>query len=111
MTIVRTLAIAAATLAALTAVATPAAAQNGTGRLAATEARQDRQQARIGDGLTSGRINPREAARLDRQQARIDHGQTRLAADGNFSRRDHARISHRQHHASHRIARSKHNRR
>lgn len=109
MNMIRIMAITSAAMAVFAAI--PAAAQYGNGRLAATEARQARQDARIDRGIANGRINPHEADRLDRQQTRIDRMQNRLAADGNFSRRDYARIDARQRAASHRIYRTRHNRR
>lgn len=80
-------------------------------RLAATESRDAFQESRITAGAANGSINIAEASRLNSQQARIDQGQTRLAADGHFSRRDYARIDYRQDKANRNIARARVNRR
>lgn len=80
-------------------------------RIAATESRDSHQETRITNGIAGGTINAAEAARLNSQQARIDNGQARLAADGNFSRRDYARINYRQSRASSQIFRARNNRR
>jgi hypothetical protein len=74
------------------------------------ESRSVRQTTRIDRGVSTGRINEREAARLYAQQGRIDTRQDRLAADG-YTRRDHARISNRQVDAARNIRRARYNRR
>ena len=94
------------------AAAAPAAASptpRSDARLAATENRDARQDARIATGTASGRITSNESARLSASQARIDNTQARLSADGYFSRRDYARVSYRQSRASYGIARARHN--
>ncbi len=94
----------------------PAAAQTtglrpGESRLAADQARADRQAQRVDAGVAAGSINRREAARLDRRQAGIERGTTRLAADGRYSRTDAARIDRRQDASSRNIARARRNQR
>lgn len=101
------IALAGASLAALPAAAQTAGSDR---RLAASETRQGWQETRIASGVASGSINANEAARLDARQGRIDNSQQRLAADGNFSRRDHVRVSHRQNHVSRSIGRARFNR-
>ncbi len=111
----RTFAAVAACLATLATVAAaaPAAAQTpgSDRRFAATENRDARQDARIGANIDTGRINNREAARLGVSQNRIDRTQSRLSADGNFSRRDYARVSQMQDRASTGITRKARNQR
>jgi hypothetical protein len=98
----------AALLAATPALAnTPGSAR----RIAATESRDTHQETRITSGAANGSINPAEATHLNNQQARIDNTQTRLAADGNFSRRDYARVDYRQDKANRQIFRARNNRR
>ncbi len=80
-------------------------------RLSQVETRNSRQDARIAAGTANGSINTAEAARLDSREARIDSSEARLASDGNFSRRDQARINARQNRASASIYRGRHNRR
>lgn len=72
--------------------------------------RQERQQQRIGQGIRSGELTPREAARLERGEARINREFRRDRADGKFSRSERARMRRHQHHLSRRIFREKHNR-
>ncbi len=113
MTLNRITILAIAGFASVAASALPAAAQTAGSdhRLAAVDARDDRQETRIANGVAAGQISPREAAGLDRQNARIDRSTARLAADGNFSRRDRAQIAARQERASAHIGRARHNRR
>lgn len=93
-------------------VAFPVLAQNpAENRLARTEARQARQDTRIGNGVEAGGINANEAARLQNQQGRIDNRADRLAGDGFYSRRDHAGISAQQRRSSQNIAIARVNRR
>jgi hypothetical protein len=72
--------------------------------------REFNQQRRIGNGLSSGRISPRQGARLERQQMRI-HRQVRAMRarhDGRLTMRDRRVIQHRQNVASREIYRAKH---
>ncbi|MFZ4689607.1 MAG: hypothetical protein ACOYLS_10250 [Polymorphobacter sp.] len=99
------------TVAAATALPAAAATPGSDRRLAATETRDTAQERRITAGASNGTINANEAARLNAQQAGIDRTQTRLAADGQFSRRDYARVDYRQDKANRNIARARNNRR
>ena len=69
------------------------------------------QQRRIDQGVASGALNEREAARLDAQQHRLQHAEDRAKADGVVTRGERAALHHHQHHASRNIYRKKHNRR
>ena len=102
-----------AILAAALLVAVPALAQTpgSARRITATENRDTREETRIDKGVADGQINANEAAHLNDQQARIDTAQTRLAADGNFSRRDYAKVDYRQDRANRSIFRARNNRR
>lgn len=71
--------------------------------------RQENQERRIEQGEASGALNPREAAHLEAQQNRIDRAEDRAKADGVVTRRERAVLHERQDHASHAIARKKHN--
>jgi hypothetical protein len=86
------------------AIAVPAVA-GGIGQ------RQGNQQMRIHQGVRSGSLTPREAVRLEREQFRIERMERRVRTDGTFTRRERARIHHRQNRASRHISRAKHNRR
>ncbi len=106
----RTLIAALAVTTAVAATETPAAGGSDR-RLAASENRENQQDQRIANGISNGSISSAEAARLNAQQAHIDRTQTRLAADGNFSRRDYARTDYRQDRARGNINRARFNRR
>ena len=75
--------------------------------------RQGRQQARIDQGVASGRLTAREAVRTERQQGRIDATEARMRAknNGHLSGNQRERLENRQNRASARIYNSKHNRR
>jgi hypothetical protein len=72
--------------------------------------REFNQQRRIGNGIKSGALAPRQGARLERQQMRI-HRQTsgmRASHNGRLTMRERRMIHHRQNVASRRIFRAKH---
>ncbi len=73
------------------------------------ERRQRIQQERIGQGVASGQLTPRETIRLEREQARIERTQRRMAADGVVTPGERARLHLRQDKASRDIYRAKHN--
>lgn len=66
------------------------------------------QEQRIEQGLQSGELSTREAARLQREQGRIDQMQSRALRDGSLSAAERARIDAAQNKASRDIAREKH---
>jgi hypothetical protein len=72
--------------------------------------RQDRQEDRIDQGIRSGELNRREAARLERGQAYVNRMENRALADGHISRGEFRRIEETQNAQSHRIHRQKHDR-
>ncbi|WP_076068903.1 hypothetical protein [Sphingomonas montana] len=74
--------------------------------------RQYSQERRIDQGIRSGRITPREAARLQRNQGRINGAEQRMrASGGRLTYRERQRLDNRQDRASGRIYRQKNNRR
>ncbi|MCS7101847.1 MAG: hypothetical protein NZL99_09150 [Burkholderiaceae bacterium] len=93
-------------LTALLALAAPAFAETA-GAPAFTQ-RDINQQKRIEQGLTSGALTTREAARLQREQAAIDRMQSRALADGQLTPQERARIEAAQNRASRDIYRQKH---
>jgi hypothetical protein len=111
------LAIAAATtIAALTFAASPSFAQ---GAAAAAPAggpaaapgfvqRDINQDQRIEQGLKSGQLNTREAARLEGEQAHVDKLEAKALSDGKISAQERARINAAQNRTSADIAREKH---
>lgn len=72
-------------------------------------ARQQRQQQRILNGIRSDELTRREVARLETQQARIASAEARARNSGDeFTLRERARIQVRLNHSSWRIYRQKH---
>lgn len=65
---------------------------------------------RIDQGIASGQLNEREAARLNHQQDRIDNMENKAKADGIATNKERAKIAHAQDRASSHIARERHDR-
>lgn len=89
------------------AAAVPVYAQTAT---PGVDARQERQQQRIDQGVASGELNKREAARLERQQGRIAAHEEAAKADGVVTREERAKLHREQNRASRHIAKEKHDR-
>jgi hypothetical protein len=70
--------------------------------------RERRQQNRIRQGVRSGSLTRREAARLERQQARTHRLEARAKSDGRVTARERARIQARENRTSRHIYRQKH---
>ncbi len=72
--------------------------------------RAENQQGRIAQGLASGQLTAREAARLERQEARLNAEVRRMREDngGTLTREDRASVNHQQNVLSRRIYRQKH---
>ncbi|MFC3107116.1 hypothetical protein ACFQAT_20940 [Undibacterium arcticum] len=63
----------------------------------ATEVKRDvNQQQRIENGLKSGQLNTREAAKLEHEETRVDRAQANALKDGKFSVTEKARIEQMQ---------------
>jgi hypothetical protein len=73
--------------------------------------REQNQQQRIDQGVTSGQITPGEAGRLERQQARIQQNETRMKSDGKLTKQERRKLTREQDRASRNIYRKKHNNR
>lgn len=71
--------------------------------------REARQQARIGQGVCSGRLTPGETIRLERGQRRVQRAERWAKADGRVTVRERARLERMQDRQSRRIHRLKHN--
>lgn len=82
--------------------------RSGT-RLQADVARNVAQQQRIQQGLDSGTLTDREAARLERGQARTNRIEANSAADGRVGPLEQARIQSVENRQSRHIYRKKHN--
>jgi hypothetical protein len=66
------------------------------------------QEQRIEQGLQSGQLNTREAAKLEREQGRVDQMESRALRDGTVTPAERARINAAQNKASADIYREKH---
>lgn len=66
------------------------------------------QQHRIEDGLKSGTLTTREAAKLEREEAKVNRAQAQALKDGNLSASEKSRINHMQNKVSRDIAAEKH---
>lgn len=76
---------------------------------AGSEVQRDvNQQTRIEQGLRSGELSTREAARLERGEARVERMQANALADGKLSDAEKRRIERAQNTMSQRIYREKH---
>lgn len=72
--------------------------------------REANQQKRIEQGVKSGELTPREAARLEKGQQRIQRMEEKAKADGVVTAQERKRIQHAQDVESRKIAREKHDR-
>ncbi len=91
----------------LAAAALPALAQTNTPVL---DQRQANQEARIQQGVASGELTAREAARLERGQQRVENMEAAAKADGVVTKRERVQLQHAQNVQSRRIAAQKHDR-
>lgn len=72
------------------------------------DAREQKQEQRIDQGVASGKLTPVEAGRLEAQQTRIEQRESRMKADGKMTRRERAALTRQQNRASRQIYRQKH---
>jgi len=75
---------------------------------AGTIQRDANQQQRIEQGLQSGQLNTREAARLENEEARVERDQSRAMKDGKLTPQEKARLAREQNQVSRDIYREKH---
>ncbi len=73
------------------------------------DAREQRQEQRIKDGVNSGSISKKEERRLKKEQAHIKRLEKRSKKDGQVSAKEKKKINHAQNHASRSINKKKHN--
>jgi argininosuccinate lyase len=71
-------------------------------------ARQAAQQARIGEGVKSGALTPRETKILEAKEARVAHLEKRLKSDGKLTAAERAKLQHELDELSKDIRRQKH---
>lgn len=72
--------------------------------------RQANQEARIQQGVASGELTPREAARLEKGQTHVANMEAKAKADGVVTPKERARIDRAQDRQSARIHHQKHDR-
>jgi polyhydroxyalkanoate synthesis regulator phasin len=70
--------------------------------------RQENQDKRIDQGVKSGQLNQKEAARLEKGQARVDKMENKATADGKVTAKERRRIERAQDKQSKKIYREKH---
>lgn len=70
--------------------------------------RQAEQQKRIEQGVQSGQLTQKEAARLEHGQQHIQNMENKAMADGRMTNKERARIEHAQDQQSRKIYREKH---
>ena len=89
------------------ALTLPAVAQSGTPGI---DQRQANQQQRIDQGVASGELNKKEAARLEKGQDKVQRMEDKAKADGTVTVAERRRIEREQNRQSRRIAKQKHDR-
>jgi CRISPR/Cas system-associated endoribonuclease Cas2 len=92
-------------LAILAAAALPVAAQTATPRI---DQRQANQEARIQQGVQTGELTPREAAKLEKGQAKVQKKEDKAKADGVVTKKERAKLAKEQDKQSKKIHKQKH---
>ena len=92
----------------IAAFALPGLSLAQTATTSRADKRQERQDKRIEQGVKSGELNKKEAARLEKGQARVQKMEDKAMADGKMTKKERARIEHKQDQQSRKIAREKH---
>ena len=87
------------------AVIAPAAAQTAT---PGVDKRQANQEARIQQGVQSGQLTAKEAAKLEKGQAKIQAKETKAKADGVVTAKERAKLAKAQKKQSKKIYKEKH---
>lgn len=96
-------------LAAAAALALLANAAHAQAPAASAVQRNVNQQTRIEQGLQSGALSTKEAAKLEKEQAAVSRAEARSAKDGTVTAAEQARVNALQNKASADIAAAKHN--
>ena len=84
------------------------AQSSGTSSTPRIDQRQENQQKRIDQGVKSGQLTNKEAARLEKGQARIQKAEDKAMADGKMTKKERRKIEHMQDQESKKIYREKH---
>ena len=87
------------------AAALPVAAQNATPRV---DQRQANQEARIQQGVESGQLTGKEAAKLEAGQAKVQAKEDKAKADGVVTQKERAKLAKSQDKQGKKIAKQKH---
>ena len=72
--------------------------------------RQANQERRIEQGVASGQLTPREAARLEKGEQRIENAEARAKADGQVTQQEGSHLKHMENKESRAIRHEKHDR-
>jgi WXXGXW repeat (2 copies) len=82
-----------------------------TAAMSRVNTREGNQQARIGQGVRSGQLTPRETGHLENKEGRINNEvhNDRAANGGHLTPQEHAQVNHQQNQVSRDINRDKHN--
>lgn len=72
--------------------------------------RQTRQDARIDQGVQSGSLTQKEAAKLERGQVHVQNMENKAMADGTVTKKEAGRIEHAQDQQNRKIRQQKHDR-
>lgn len=70
--------------------------------------RQANQQARIGQGVSSGALTPKETQHLEAREAKIQHDKKAAKSDGTVTPAERAKLQHEENRTSRAIYRQKH---
>ncbi len=70
--------------------------------------RQKNQQTRIADGVKSGELTAKEAAKLEAREAKIQEEKRKAQADGKVTRKEKAKLDRKQDRTSKKIYNQKH---
>jgi hypothetical protein len=89
----------------VTAITLPAAAQTSTPLV---DKRQANQEARIQQGVQSGQLTPKEAAKLEKGQAKVQAAEDKAKADGVVTPKERAKLAKKQNKQSKKIYKEKH---
>jgi hypothetical protein len=88
--------------------AVPGIAFAQTGSTPRIDQRQENQEKRIEQGIKSGELTKKEAARLEKGQAHVQKMENKAMADGKMTKKEKAHIEHAQNKQSKKIHREKH---
>ena len=72
--------------------------------------RQANQERRIEQGVASGQLTPREAARLEKGEQRIENAEARAKVDGQVTQQERTHLKHMENKESRAIYQQKHDR-